>query len=476
MKSAILSTLAVFLVHTLSPTLAAQTGPAETNFRKNICGQYCLTMVLHRLDKDVKFLEIMGVAPVQRPTNMAMLKLFAEAYGLTALGAKAPPETLFAMNMPVIIHVNGNHFITLLPPDQKDGFTVVDPPKRFKSIGLKDFKQHWKTYDACLFINNGPISLPGIDQLPAQPQILVENPVFDAGVVFDDTTVIPAIFRIRNTGGKDLLISKVKTDCRCTTVAGYKKQLKPDENVQLKINFDLGNQFGKMPERNVLVVTNDPENPNTILTINAERRRFFEISPPNALFGVVDVGREKTFLIRITAGSEQAQLNVENAKTSLPAIKVTRIENPVLQMYPRETLLKIRLLPTASVGPFDGSITIPYFSGSSGTLKIRVRGQVKGPIVVSPAELQFGLLNDQQHAIKKQIQLYGEKAFQIISLSADQSWLVLDKSNTKATACTITAKITPQSVPQGQFHGVITIKTNLPDMRLIRIDVLGYHM
>jgi len=113
---------------------------------------------------------------------------------------------------------------------------------------------------------------------------------------------------------------------------------------------------------------------------------------------------------------------------------------------------------------------------SSGTLKIPVKGQLKGPIVVSPAELQLGLLNDQQQAIEKQIRLYGEKPFEIISLSTDQAWVELGKSDVKATGCTVTAKITPENVPQGQFHGLITVKTNLPDMSVITIGVSGYHL
>lgn len=509
--------------------------------QKKICGQYCLTSVLRYLGKNVELSDFYHSAPPERGTNLAQLKRFAEAYELKTLGAKVSKDILFSMGRPAILHVNGNHFIALLPGKTGTNFTVIDPPQSFTITGPEELVSRWKWKGNCLFVDKKEIILPKIQPvekgkilyyviatvliftivlictrsiasreairtstltiiLPflcvlvlintsscrykrgqeasdgGVPRIFVANPVFDAGIVFDETNVITHSFVVKNTGTANLLIKDIKTDCSCTTVGNVKEKLAPGESSPVKINFHLRGHFGKMAARKTVIVTNDPENPTTVVTILAVRRREFTLDPPRTLLGVVPMGTDKILLMRITPGAESKRLSIEKASMSSPFIEVTQIKGEIKPKKAKEYLLKLHLLSTAPPGLFKDLIRIPCTGASRKILEIPVRAEIIGPINASLSELQFGLVKHHEREKVRKIQLRSRRPFDIVNIGSNQPWLKVTKQKLNDKEFALAIRIIPANAAKGELKGMITVETNMPDMNRIQIPVFAFHL
>lgn len=99
------------------------------------------------------------------------------------------------------------------------------------------------------------------------PRIYFYNNQHDFGNLKEGQKV-EFTFKFRNSGKKNLEIKDIKTSCGCTAALVSNKMLKPGEEGTLKVELDTTNREGKV-RREVTVISNDPEEPNKILTIFA---------------------------------------------------------------------------------------------------------------------------------------------------------------------------------------------------------------
>ena len=74
-------------------------------------------------------------------------------------------------------------------------------------------------------------------------------------------------FTLTNTGKNPLYIRKTKASCGCTAVTLGNKTLEPGEKTVIRATFDSAGKSGRQ-YKTVTIITNDPKNPETILTIN----------------------------------------------------------------------------------------------------------------------------------------------------------------------------------------------------------------
>jgi hypothetical protein len=103
-----------------------------------------------------------------------------------------------------------------------------------------------------------------------QPVLVCNQSVYDFGKI--DTVVVPShSFVIKNAGRKNLFIESVSPGCgSCVEVIGYTKTSVPPKKAgTVNIKLLTQNLYGKV-SKEVLVKTNDPKNPNLILTLEAE--------------------------------------------------------------------------------------------------------------------------------------------------------------------------------------------------------------
>lgn len=102
-------------------------------------------------------------------------------------------------------------------------------------------------------------------------QIELDAVEYDFGNVPNDKPV-SQVFEVRNVGRGNLEIGGVSTSCGCTTAEVDKYQLAPGESTQLKVTYDPQAHGGATGQfmRVVYVRSDDPEVPETTLTIHAK--------------------------------------------------------------------------------------------------------------------------------------------------------------------------------------------------------------
>jgi rhodanese-related sulfurtransferase len=100
----------------------------------------------------------------------------------------------------------------------------------------------------------------------AKPSAVVQEPVFDFGVVLDGT-VVEHIFLIDNDGDSDLAILDVQTSCGCTTANLSGSSVPPGDTIRLSASLATEGLAGSRVSRPITVRTNDPDRPEIILRL-----------------------------------------------------------------------------------------------------------------------------------------------------------------------------------------------------------------
>jgi hypothetical protein len=117
----------------------------------------------------------------------------------------------------------------------------------------------------CLLIL-GPALVAACAAAPGE--IALNTAEFDFGTIPNNKPVSQA-FQVRNVGRGELEITGVSTSCGCTTAEIDDHELAPGQAANLKISYDPQAHGGATGEfmRMVYVRSNDPDTPETALTI-----------------------------------------------------------------------------------------------------------------------------------------------------------------------------------------------------------------
>jgi len=107
------------------------------------------------------------------------------------------------------------------------------------------------------------------EEMDNAPVFKVENSSVDIGTM-DPSPTKEVTFKFVNAGKRDLIIHYIRPTCGCTAVQqGGSNTIKPGEASTIKATFNSGTYKGKVIKV-IYVYTNDPENPETALTFNAD--------------------------------------------------------------------------------------------------------------------------------------------------------------------------------------------------------------
>jgi hypothetical protein len=103
------------------------------------------------------------------------------------------------------------------------------------------------------------------------PLIYFPETQHDFGVV-NEGKVVDHTFKFLNQGKSPLEISDIKTSCGCTAALVSSKRIEPGTEGTIRVELDTKNRNGRM-SRNVTIFSNDPNEPNKILTIFADVKK-----------------------------------------------------------------------------------------------------------------------------------------------------------------------------------------------------------
>jgi rhodanese-related sulfurtransferase len=98
----------------------------------------------------------------------------------------------------------------------------------------------------------------------AAPMISVDNPVYS--VTLQSNSLVSHTFVLKNVGDETLTITDILTSCGCTTTALAKRELAPEESVELQATVNTTGFHGTVT-RTVSVTSNDPIQPTAVFQI-----------------------------------------------------------------------------------------------------------------------------------------------------------------------------------------------------------------
>jgi hypothetical protein len=118
---------------------------------------------------------------------------------------------------------------------------------------------------------SGNIINPSSSVSNKSPKLFLPETQYDFGSVAEGK-IVSHTFKIVNKGKATLDIKDIKTSCGCTAALVSNKQISPGKEGTLKIDLDTKNRQGKL-SRAITITSNDPDEPNKVITIYADINR-----------------------------------------------------------------------------------------------------------------------------------------------------------------------------------------------------------
>jgi rhodanese-related sulfurtransferase len=175
----------------------------------------------------------------------------------------------------------------------------------------------------------------------AAPMIGVDNPVYS--VTLQSNSLVSHTFVLTNVGDETLTITDVVTSCGCTTTALAKRELAPEESVDLPATVNTTGFRGTVT-RTVSVTSNDPASPVAVFQI------VVTIAEPSApVIQAISVGDLKFvfyFLIDVRTPEEYAAGHLFGAM-NIPLSEFQQNLDSWLPRLPREVRIIVYCLAGA---------------------------------------------------------------------------------------------------------------------------------
>jgi hypothetical protein len=121
-----------------------------------------------------------------------------------------------------------------------------------------------------------------------------------------------ATFKYENKGDKPIHINNVRTSCGCTTAALAKNDVAPGEKGEIVATLKAGDRVG-LQQKTVTVETDDPKQPQTILTLKATIVQLLELQPAFVSWQANENPKPKTILAKAGKGVTIKNLEVASS-------------------------------------------------------------------------------------------------------------------------------------------------------------------
>ncbi|MGA1236646.1 MAG: DUF1573 domain-containing protein [Limisphaerales bacterium] len=300
------------------------------------------------------------------------------------------------------------------------------------------------------------------------PAIQFEEQNFDFGRV-KAGDVVDHRFDFKNSGSAPLEITKVTTACGCTAPGEWDKLVQPGQTGGIPIKFYSGSFSGDV-KKSITVLSNDPQNPNITLSIQADVWSPIEITPRSLVFqydpGAAE-GEEKEIVI---VNNRDEPLKLSPPEWTQKAFNATLTE----KVPGKEFSLKIATVPPVGTGTITAPITLKTSVPDQPRISVHAMAIEKQPYVVVPNRIVLPTkpLN-KETPYPVTLRSLGEKPLQLSEPTSSSPEVMVKIDEVESGK---TFRITPV-FPEG-FHlqkgqkVTLRIKTSHPTRQWVEIPVL----
>jgi len=312
-----------------------------------------------------------------------------------------------------------------------------------------------------------------------KPQMVFGTQIHHFGRI-NDVTVKTCQFDFKNTGNSVLTIFRVKKTCGCTEVKLKKNEYLPGETGTIQMTFSGKDMRGKQ-HKQLLVESNDPDNPIIMLKFTAEVIPVVDIQPQLFRLGLVPykqgvfeeatiTGRMKDFAIK--------SVTADNPMLVVSTTKIRTVDSG--GKFIHQATVKIAIEPNTQIGLIRGSVIIHIVGEVERILRLPVLAEVVGDIEVTPNRLyitqyESGMPFEQSIHLASR----SDRTFRILDIAlANLSQLELapnddieNKIASKSRDVLLSGKVGGE---RGTIRDTLIITTDIEGEETIKIPVHGF--
>lgn len=227
--------------------------------------------------------------------------------------------------------------------------------------------------------------LTAVGAVLGQPNLVVQKPVYDFGER-DNSETVEHTFVLENRGDRILEIERTKTSCGCTVANLPDRTLDPGESAELTARLSLKNRRGRQTKM-ITVFSNDPDSPQTRLTLQGEAVSEFVIQP-SRLF-ISGLSRDDRVVRDVQVMSTREAFSITGVENHMPEIEVEVIPVEEGKRY----TVRITTRPPLETGRFQGAVVLQTDHSTRKTLPITVMGHVVGSVAYAPEQIVLSTRN-----------------------------------------------------------------------------------
>jgi len=278
-----------------------------------------------------------------------------------------------------------------------------------------------------LVLYHGFIGTALAQQEASPPDIEFSEELWDFGTI-KHGDVVTHVFEVKNLGGTQLVISKVRPSCGCTAALLSSGEVAPGGTSQIEVTFKSSGFKGKTTKY-VYVESNDPDEPRTRLTITAT----VEVPPKPTInlaksswdLGLVTQGEKPTYTLSVENTGER-ELVISNVRTSpYCTAKLLTASN-----IPPGNMGKIRMSydPTGQKGLVREYLYIDSNDPLRKTMAFRITGYVVEPkpeLTISPIFLNLGTIKQgEEYTTIVKLKNWGEKEIKVANINSSSGLII----------------------------------------------------
>lgn len=224
-----------------------------------------------------------------------------------------------------------------------------------------------------LWVSVSVLSAAGCERLPdapipAPPRLELTETRHDFGSVAQGH-VVTWDFRLRNTGGRELLIEELRTGCDCAATSST-QTVPPGGAARIRARFDTGDVFGPQ-RRTITLYTSDPERPAVVVEMTGDVSLDVAADPPQLYLGGVRRGQTAPGFSLLVGGDAEIRSVEGAARLAVAAVD--------LDDGRRGARVRITVRSDAASGPFREEIVVRTTSARRPSLRVPVTGRVEAP-------------------------------------------------------------------------------------------------
>jgi len=309
----------------------------------------------------------------------------------------------------------------------------------------------------------------------AAPKLVLVQEKKDVGTV-PKGEVVHATFVIRNEGKADLHVTDVKPSCGCTAPE-YDKTIKPGAEGKVVLNVDTKTFQGQI-SKSALILTDDPEKPQVTVFVMANVKPYVETHPVGffrlqALTG--EVATSEMILASDEADFKPTKVEPPNSyvkATIAPAKESEKVAGKGANQWK----VTVTTVPDAPEGLLGGYVKVATGAAKQPEMSLAVSGYIKPTLSVTPLSVNFGNFEPKADPVRRTVTIINNnlknEGFQVMKAESTVPGVKTEVVMADKSRAQVVISI-DDKVKKGVFDGFLTVSTNDPAKKEIRIPLKG---